>query len=165
MGYVAYAHFDSRYEDSEPAVYYASVIFADIQGRDIVAAEIKRRTEATDSVYLRGLQSYADTLDLIYKTQSQLIADGVTNILLVFEGTTLRKWLKGEVPLKYKNALSDINMLYGFGGTKEIRLDVGIAGKNIKSRVRKYCNANYLRRYGADTEYISLDELVNSITE
>ena len=158
-GYVAYVHFDSRREDGTNKVYYAAVIFADPQGKDIVRAEIKKYTEGAENSYLRGLQSYVNALDLIYKAQGDLISEGVTNVLLVFEGSTLLKWLRGRVPMKYKAVLDDIHSLYGYGGPKEIRLTVGVGGKKLKSKVYQYCNERYLKEYSKEGEYVSFEDL------
>lgn len=146
MGYLVYVHTNARKKENKNYAYYATVMYADAMGKQIVASEVQKLGNQSDNVHLRAIQCYVNALELIYKNQTKLLEDGVTDVALVLTGETIKKWLKGGAPKQYRKILDDIHTRYNINGSRGIILGVGLASTEVKNKVYMYCDERYVNK-------------------
>lgn len=146
MGYIVYVHTDSRVPVGEDTVYYSTVLVANSKGSDVVRYDTYKDILKSDNVYLRAIQSYKNALDFVYKNQGELIKNGVSDVIIVLDNATVRKWIEVGAPIKYRDELNRIHNIYGFGGSKGINITVGLGGKKLKNIASKYTYEKYVRK-------------------
>lgn len=161
MGNTVYVHANMRKPEGKSYAYYATLMYGDVRGRTLLHSNICKLDNQSENTHHRALQCYVNALDLVYNHQSELIENGVTNVLLVLSEKTLGQWLKDVPPIKYRSTINRINKMYAFGGIREIKLDVGLASDEIKNRAYHFCSKEYLSRDSyngtASIKYESID--------
>ena len=146
MGYVVYVHSDARMPVNKTYAYYATGIFADVKGKNLLHTKVVKMEHQSNNLYTRAIQCYANALEMLYQHQQEFLDDGVTNALLVLNSKVICKWIKDKPPVKHQEIFDRIHQLYGFGGSKEIRLTVGLASGTVKNKMYEFCAKRYITK-------------------
>lgn len=162
---LVYVHAGARKPEGENFAYYATAIFDDERGRNCACSVIEK-LPASHNAHFRAIQCYANALDLIHKKQSGLIDNGIKQVLIVIADASLKKWIKtNKIPSNYKEAFEKLHTLYGFGGAREIKINVGLANNTVKNQIYKYCTEEYLGKAQRKEEFVSVLDMLDGTDE
>ncbi len=135
-----YCHFSFRRPKGKGYGIFATALYADKEGKILVAAKTRAYSLWQDQQHVTAIQSYEHALYCIWEWQAELHKRNITNVLLVTNNSTLAGWIenprKNKAYTKYMNWAND---KYKVGGKKEIYLTVGLCEPLDYEKSYKFC--------------------------
>lgn len=140
MGKKVYCHFSFRRPKGKHYGLFAVALFADEEGKVLVAAKTRAYPLWYDQQYVTAIQAYEHALYCIWEWQHKLMQHGVTDVLLVTDNSALASWIANpRKNKKYERWMRRANSQYKVGGPKEILLNVGLCEPRVSEKSYKYC--------------------------
>lgn len=140
MGKKVYCHFSFRRPKGKPFGIFAAALFADPEGKVLIAAKTRAYLLWYNQQYVTAIQAYEHALYCIWEWQHKLKQHGVTDVLLVTDNSALAGWIANpNKNKKYAGWMHKANSQYKVGGPKEIILNVGLCEPRVYEKSYKYC--------------------------
>ena len=146
-----YCHFSFRRREYADGVnkgkygIFACAFYRDEDDRKAIAKFVEAHPLWEDQQYICAIQSFKYVLEKIWENQKELIERNVTEIWLVTDNSTLRKWIeKPNKNKEYKDWMAKAYSGYMVGRTKEIKIRLKIAEAVKYEKSYKYCKEEFL---------------------
>lgn len=135
-----FCHFSFRRPKGEDYGIFAVAMYLDYDGKKYLGHTVKAEKLWDNHQYITGAQSLKHALQAIFEVQNQLINNGIKNVYLVTDNSTLAKWMIDSK----KNQMAKIYMPlawkeYRPHEKKEIVINVGLAKVRKSEKSYKYC--------------------------
>ncbi len=153
-----FCHFSfKRPRDEEGYGYFAVAMFKNAEGtrNSIVYRNTCKRKLWQDHQFITAIQSYENVLNVIYKNQGFMLKNGIENVMLVTDNSTLAGWIENHKKRKdYTEWLEKAVTPYRRGGVKEIRLSIGLMETFNYEKSYKFCKAEYVTEQEDDSKVV-----------
>lgn len=135
-----YCHFSFRRPRGKDYGIFAAALYADSEGKILVAAKVRAYKLWKDQQYITAIQSYEHALYCLWEWQNELIKRDIYNVFLVTTNSALAGWIKDPNKNKsYTYYMNRANYQYKTGGAKELQLTVGLSNVRDYEKSRKFC--------------------------
>lgn len=140
-----YCHFSFKRPKGKGYGYFAVAFYKNNDDRKCVYHITKKKKLWEDHQFITGIQAYENALSEISKFQVKMLENGIDNILLVTDNTTLAGWIMEPNKNKYykhfmERAVND----YKSGAPREINIGVGLCSVQKYEKSYKYCKERYI---------------------
>ncbi len=137
---IVYCHFSFRRPRGKPYGLFATALYADKEGKILVAAKTRAFLLWQDHQHITAIQSYEHALYCIWEWQAKLKQHGVTNILLVTDNSTLAGWILDPNKNKaYAGWMHKANSQFKAGAPKELWIVPGLCEPRNSEKSHKFC--------------------------
>lgn len=139
-GRTVYCHFSFKRPKGKNYGLFAVAFYNDYEGKKLTAQATRKFELWQNHQFVTAIQSYEHALYSIYKWQGIMKANGITNVLLVTDNSTLAGWI--ENPKKNKQYTDYMNKAvepYRAGGAKEITVGIGLCAVRDYEKSYKFC--------------------------
>ncbi len=137
---VVYCHFSFRRPRDKEYGIFAVALYADPEGKRLVAAKTRAFTLWQDHQHITAIQAYEHALFCLWEWQAKLRQYKVTNIFLVTDNSTLAGWIDNPKKNKeYTKWMNRANDPYKVGGPKQLWLAPGLCKPRESEKSHKFC--------------------------
>lgn len=139
-GKTVYCHFSFKRPKGKDYGLFAVAFYWDAEGKELTAQATRKFPLWKNHQFVTAIQSYEHALYSIYNWQGIMKAQGISNVLLVTDNSTLAGWI--ENPKKNKNYTEYMNRAvekYRAGAPKEITLGIGLCEVRDYEKSYKFC--------------------------
>lgn len=140
QGITVYCHFSFKRPKGKKYGLFATAFYFDEEGKKLTAQATRRFPLWQDQQFVTAIQAYEHALYCIYTWQGVMRANGITNVMLVTDNSTLAGWI--ENPKKNKKYTEYMNRAveqYRAGAPKEITLSIGLCEVRDYEKSYKFC--------------------------
>lgn len=161
-----YCHFTHKVAPNDTQGIFSTALYVnhDTGKQNVLGYTTARKSlQGTDSKSI-VLQSYGYALHSIYQWQQQLLARGITNVILVTDNPTLHKWLSNLDKCKHKDLVYKARKDYDLGGIFSLYVDVTLGDIIKKSGAKRYCRKEFVsskRSLYSNADAKSIGDILN----
>jgi len=142
---VVYCHFSFRRPKDKPYGIFATAIYADEEGKQLLAERTVALSLWQDHQHITAIQAYSNALESIWHWQAKMQKYNVTTVMLVTDNSTLAGWiLNPNKNKKYTPWMQKAVEPYRVGGKKEIKLGVGLCEPRASEKSHKFCREDLI---------------------
>lgn len=135
-----YCHFSFRRPRDKDYGLFAAALYADKQGKKLVAHKTRAFKLWVDHQYITAAQAYEHALRCVWEWQGKLKEKGVTNVLLVTDNSILAGWVtRPRGNRNFGEWVEKAQMPYTVGGPRELALPIGLCEPRKYEKSHKYC--------------------------
>lgn len=148
MGKIAYIHFMSKVpRNAETKAVSAVVVCADYEGYKVITKRVRTGENETNNPKWTNLIALKETFAFIYDMQASMLKSGVTKVYLVTDSTIMYSFLTKRPTNSFvRRYINSLYQLYGFGGSKELRIGVGVAKLCSRNSARSRCDSSLIEK-------------------
>lgn len=140
-----YCHFSFRKPANTPYCIFAVAIYMDEAGKKLIAEKTVAIKPWVDQQHVKAIQAYANALEYIFEKQGKMMKQGINNIIMVTDNTTLHGWIQNPAKHKmYKQYMEKAIKPYRVGGSKEILMTVGLYRVLEREKSHKFCREDLI---------------------
>lgn len=142
-----YCHFSFKRPKDKPGYgYFAVVFYWYPTSKKPTAQRTVMMPLWKDHQFVTAIQSYEFALSMIAEWQGLMKSNGVTQVMLVTDNSTLAGWIEEPTKNKaYKDYMQKATEKYKAGAIREIVLGVGLCEAVDYEKSYKYCKAEYIK--------------------
>ena len=146
MGKSVYVHFSFRRPKNASYGIFAVAIYGDEEGRMFVGSVTRAYRLWQNQQYVCAIQSYEHALYTIWEQQGAMLKSGIDDCILVSDNSTLVQWIanpdkRPDYAFWMRKAVRD----YQIGGSKELRVNVGLHAVVKYEKSHKFCREELVR--------------------
>lgn len=142
-----YCHFSFKRPKNIPGYgYFAVAFYFGINSKKPTAQKTVKLPLWKDHQFITAIQSYEFALSCIADWQGLMKKNGITQVLLVTDNSTLAGWIENPKKNKaYKDYMVKAVSRYRAGGPREIVLGIGLCDVLKYEKSYKYCKEEYIK--------------------
>lgn len=135
-----YCHFSFKRPKGKDYGLFATAFYWDFEGKKLITSFTRKFPLWKDHQFITAIQAYEHALFCIHNCQGAMRKNGINNVMLVTDNSTLAGWI--ENPKKNKQYTEYMNRaveMYRAGAPKEINLSIGLCEVRDYEKSYKFC--------------------------
>ena len=142
---VVYCHFSFRRPKGKPYGIFASAIYSDEEGKQIIAERTLALALWKDHQHVTAIQAYSNALESVWHWQAKLKKYNVGTVMLVTDNSILAGWIiNPNKNRQYTAWMKQAVTPYRVGAKKEITLGVGLCDPRDSEKSHKFCREDLI---------------------
>lgn len=139
-GRTVYCHFSFKRPKGKNYGLFAVAFYNDYAGKQLTAQATRRLPLWKNQQFVTAVQSYEHALYSIYYWQGIMKKNGITNVMLVTDNSTLAGWIQDpKKNKKYTDYMNRAVEKYRAGAPQEIILSIGLCAVRDYEKSYKFC--------------------------
>jgi hypothetical protein len=161
-----YCHFSFKRPKGVDIGYFAVAFFSDYEGKRLLAQATRQYPLWENHQFITAIQAYEHALYCIYTWQGAMRKQGITNVMLVTDNSTLAGWIQNpKKNKKYTEYMNRAVEKYRAGAPKEIILSIGLCAVRDYEKSYKFCredkvinnNTEVIKKTDSGVKVIDID--------
>lgn len=166
-GKTVYCHFSFKRPKGKDYGLFAVAFYTDFEGKHLTAQATRQYPLWKDHQFVTAIQAYEHALYSIYIWQGVMRKNGITNVMLVTDNSTLAGWIQNpKKNKKYTEYMNRAVAQYRAGAPKEITLGIGLCEVRDYEKSYKFCredkvinnNTDIIRKTDSGIKVIDIKE-------
>lgn len=147
-GITVYCHFSFRRPKGTGTGLFAVAFYNDYEGKKLLEQITRKYDLWEDSQFVTAVQSYEHALRTIYEWQGAMKANGINQVMLVTDNSTLAGWIENPKKNKvYEKYMRRAVEPYRVGGPREIVIGVGLCEVRKYEKSYKFCREDKVQNH------------------
>ena len=140
-----YCHFSFKRPTNKPYGLFSVAFYTDFEGKKLITYVVRKIDLWENQQFITAIQSYENALQIIYEFQGQMRNNGINQVMLVTDNSTLAGWISNPKKNKqYAPYMDRAVKAFRTGSYKEIVIGIGLCEPRNAEKSYKYCKEEYV---------------------